>query len=421
MGDNKPVPIKGRKSLKYRSSECLNCGQPLDLSDRYCSYCSQLNTTKSLSLKDFIGEFMGSIITYDSRFRYTLKDLLFKPGTITRKYVEGKRLRYANPFRFFLSVSIIFFLAQSLIGLISGTNNLLDNVQVNGDPLVMDSSLEEGAKSLESLTDSIEKNMGKELSGLELKELLKKNKVGDQADIEKLDSLLSANNLEITSKNADSILREFRSIPFITGNTDEDLSYEPISETALDTMSWAERSFKRAWLYHKFYQSTGIEDPVVALDSLKHVNNSANRWIYSKNEALERIKNNPAAFLEYLLSKTPFFLFFFTPFFALFFWLLYYYKKYTYMEHMIFIFHVFSFVFLAGLICLIPDTLLGADILFGIVMSLVGPFYFYKALRNFYQENRFVTVIKFVLLNSFFVIGASIGALIFFSLTAALY
>ena len=91
------------------------------------------------------------------------------------------------------------------------------------------------------------------------------------------------------------------------------------------------------------------------------------------------------------------------------------------MEHMIFIFHVFSFVFLAGLICLIPDTLLGADILFGIVMSLVGPFYFYKALRNFYQENRFVTVIKFVLLNSFFVIGASIGALIFFSLTAALY
>ena len=51
----------------------------VEISDRYCSYCGQLNSTKKLSLQDYFGEFIISIVNYDSRFRYTIKDLLFKP------------------------------------------------------------------------------------------------------------------------------------------------------------------------------------------------------------------------------------------------------------------------------------------------------------------------------------------------------
>ena len=66
----------GRKSLQYRGTQCLNCEQPLDISDVYCPYCSQLNSNKQLSAKDFFGEFINSIVVYDSRLRNTLKDLL---------------------------------------------------------------------------------------------------------------------------------------------------------------------------------------------------------------------------------------------------------------------------------------------------------------------------------------------------------
>lgn len=111
----KEAPIKStsRKAMRYRGIACLNCGHPLDLSDRYCAYCGQLNTTKRLTLKDFISEFILSVFTYDSKFWHTLKDLLFKPGTITRYYVDGKRFYYANPFRFFLSASIFYFIVIS--------------------------------------------------------------------------------------------------------------------------------------------------------------------------------------------------------------------------------------------------------------------------------------------------------------------
>ena len=35
MSKHKPVPSNSRKARKYRGTECLNCGQPLDLSDVY--------------------------------------------------------------------------------------------------------------------------------------------------------------------------------------------------------------------------------------------------------------------------------------------------------------------------------------------------------------------------------------------------
>src|SRR5690606_8657628 len=101
---------KGRYELRFRGVECLNCGHPLDMSDRYCPNCSQANSTKKFSIKDFFDEFMSSLFNYDSRPFKTLSALLLRPGTITRDYINGKRMTYTNPFRFLLSLAFIYFL-----------------------------------------------------------------------------------------------------------------------------------------------------------------------------------------------------------------------------------------------------------------------------------------------------------------------
>ncbi|WP_121667727.1 DUF3667 domain-containing protein [Mesonia aquimarina] len=103
-----------RFAKKYRSTVCLNCNTPLEREDRYCHYCGQLNSTKQLSFTDFFKEFFGSLFSYDSRIYRTLNTLIFKPGKISLEYINGKRTKYANPFRFYLSVSIIFFLLYGL-------------------------------------------------------------------------------------------------------------------------------------------------------------------------------------------------------------------------------------------------------------------------------------------------------------------
>lgn len=359
-----------------------------------------MNTTKNLSLKDFFGEFLGSIITYDSRFRYTLKDLLFRPGVITRNYVHGQRLKYANPFRFFLSVSIIYFILQSLIATFTGSNSLMGDFN-NPD------------------SDGIVKfnDPGKALGQLSEKDSIT------------IDSVFRANNIPADSlwnqranynnEQADSIIKAY--IPFIPNDKDEEYSYELVSEAQLDTMQRGNRMFKRFELYWDFYKTTNIKSSERALDSLHHDNSTYNRWAYSKVLAFERVEENPSEFVYYLIEKTPFFVFFFTPVYALFFWLLYSKKKYTYMEHMIFIFHIFTFVFLAAMICLIPDTLLDMNLFSGIAFSIIGPFYFYKALRNFYQQIRIITILKFIFLNIVFWISSTIFAMLFFLITAAMY
>ena len=394
---NKEVSEKNRRHFKYRSNECLNCGQPLDLSDVYCPYCSQLNSTKQLSLKDFFGEFLNSIVSYDSRLRHTIKDLLFRPGVATRNYAKGQRLRYANPFRFFLSVSIIYFLL----------NGLIMQLYPDGQSLV----------KINNESDAAETTSGDSP--------FRWSDYDDDSDVSIVpvtDTLAidPQEEAEITAMGAtgDSLTSE---VPAKKKKKTKDKPVDYISETDLDTLSLGEQWFTRYTLYADFYERSDIKNSAEALDSLRHENTRTNRWLYQRTQSFDSIQEDPRAYFSYMLQKTPFFIFFFTPLYALFFWLIYSKKRFSYVEHMVFIFHVFSFVFMGLLITLLPDLLLGNDVFQAILFGLIGPFYFYKALRNFYKDNRLITIVKFVFLNIVFWIGASITAAIFFIITAATY
>jgi hypothetical protein len=99
-----------RKDAKYRGIKCLNCETSLDISEKYCHHCGQLNSTKKLTVKDFIEELFANFYAYDSKLRNSIISLFTKPGVAAKEFCEGKRQHYANPFRLFLSISIILFI-----------------------------------------------------------------------------------------------------------------------------------------------------------------------------------------------------------------------------------------------------------------------------------------------------------------------
>ncbi len=357
----KKQKFSSRKSLRYRGTECLNCGQPLDRSDAYCPRCSQLNSTKSLTAIDFFSEFLSSILVYDSRLRSTLKDLLFKPGVISKNFIKGQRLKYANPFRFFLSVSIIFLLMNGILNLVTSSDSTM-SLNLNLPP-----SESRQSKFLE---------------------------------------LFSEGASYVNKK--DSITAQSLGIPLY------------FSERVLDSMTFSEGYNNRSSLY-LFYQFHHKEEsPNVALKNLGHDDTSANQWLYARAIAWNKIMYDPNGFINYVVSKFPFFLFFFTPFYAIFFWLFYSRKKYTYMEHMIFIFHIFSFIFLAMLIFLIPDYFM-ESLFTKLLFAIIGPLYFYLALKKFYGQSKLVTFIKFVFLSFIFIIGFFLATLFFVAASAAIY
>lgn len=148
-----------RFTFKFRGEECLNCEHTLDVSDRFCPNCGQANTTKKISVWDLIQELFSSVFSYDSKLWKSMKLLFTKPGGLSLAYVNGKRSTYINPFRFFLSISILFFLVISFFI----NDEDYKGFDFVGDQTEILNELEENEIQVDSLqVDSIEKLVSKD-------------------------------------------------------------------------------------------------------------------------------------------------------------------------------------------------------------------------------------------------------------------
>lgn len=139
-----------RKDSKYRGTKCLNCNTPLDISERYCHYCGQLNSTKKITFSDFIEEFFSNFYAYDSRLRNTFSHLFTKPAFVAQQIVDGKRQTFANPFRLFLSVVIFYFLIVGIFNF-NPTNSTL---KIEQNPIISDTITQKNTPTYDDISES---------------------------------------------------------------------------------------------------------------------------------------------------------------------------------------------------------------------------------------------------------------------------
>ena len=95
------------------SAQCLNCGT--DLEGPFCYYCGQPDRNFMRFFPALLRDMLEDLLDLDSRFIRTIKPLLFKPGRLTRDYMQGRRFRYAPPMRLYIFSSIVFFLLAALL------------------------------------------------------------------------------------------------------------------------------------------------------------------------------------------------------------------------------------------------------------------------------------------------------------------
>ncbi|MEZ5959554.1 MAG: DUF3667 domain-containing protein [Hyphomonadaceae bacterium] len=104
--------LEGREGGQPGSGNCPNCDAPI--TGRFCSNCGQHAHPKR-KLSGVIGEFMYGLWNFDTKAWRTLPMVLFRPGTLTRDYVYGKRARYLSPLTLFLFSIFFMFFAFSTI------------------------------------------------------------------------------------------------------------------------------------------------------------------------------------------------------------------------------------------------------------------------------------------------------------------
>ena len=61
------------------------------------------------SAREFLHEFVAHYVALEGKLWRTLALLLFRPGALSNEYLAGRRVRYVEPLRVYLTFSILFF------------------------------------------------------------------------------------------------------------------------------------------------------------------------------------------------------------------------------------------------------------------------------------------------------------------------
>lgn len=96
-----------------KSESCLNCNEALS-GENFCPNCGQLNNVRKPNIFELFFEMLSNLFAFDSKFYRSVGPLLFKPGSLSVAFVEGKRQQFMLPIRMFIVITILFLFANSL-------------------------------------------------------------------------------------------------------------------------------------------------------------------------------------------------------------------------------------------------------------------------------------------------------------------
>ena len=104
-----------------RERDCLNCGTRL--AGDYCHACGQ-KAHVHRTLSALWHDLAHSVMHFDGKLWRTLPLLAWKPGELTRRYIQGERARFVSPIALFLfSVFLMFAIFSTLGGPLGSGGN----------------------------------------------------------------------------------------------------------------------------------------------------------------------------------------------------------------------------------------------------------------------------------------------------------
>ncbi len=105
--------------------KCLNCGTAL--TGAYCHACGQQGHIHR-TIGAFMHDLLHGALHFEGKLWRTLPMLAFRPGALTRRYIEGERARFVSPMALFLFGVFLMFAVFQMLGFTAPTDLSGDEV-----------------------------------------------------------------------------------------------------------------------------------------------------------------------------------------------------------------------------------------------------------------------------------------------------
>lgn len=87
-----------------KSGTCKNCGR--ETSGTFCAHCGQKTNTVRFQWRHLGNQILDSF-DFDRGFVFTFVSLVIRPGSAILDYLEGRRVKYSNPFKLFIIIGAL--------------------------------------------------------------------------------------------------------------------------------------------------------------------------------------------------------------------------------------------------------------------------------------------------------------------------
>jgi hypothetical protein len=90
-------------------NNCKSCGNRFQ--GYYCNVCGEKVLTPSdRTFKSFLNNFAPLLSWKNNKFLNSIKTVILQPGSLSREFVEGRRVRFVRPLQLFFVLNLVYFL-----------------------------------------------------------------------------------------------------------------------------------------------------------------------------------------------------------------------------------------------------------------------------------------------------------------------
>ncbi len=316
---------------------CKNCEELFNTQYEFCPHCG-MQSKDDLTVGVLFYNTISNYFSFDARFLKSFFPLLFKPGFLAEKFIQGKRLLFLHPAQMYLFITVVFFFLFSFV-----TRDTVKEV---------DKGISEAFKETKVAVNEERSKEKDSLARLELRKTLKANQFLTRLSDAKIDSIVNNKNLKKNEISFDFNSKEVDSL--IAINAPREVIYAK--------MGMAENAgYLKRKLYDQLFK------------------------FYKQKSG--------GSILQAFYDSIPIALFILLPIFALIL-KLFYRKRGSFAHHLVFSFYFFSFLFTVFSIILIMRFVFTLPGWVRFLMMLSTFIYLVLAIKQFYKQGLGLSFVK---------------------------